>query len=226
MPLDYFEIEHEVISSARLGRYAMQSATPAEDLAKYAWNMELCEAMYPLLHGFEVALRNRVHSELWRHLGYQRWFDPQRNILRKDEMKLVKGAIRKLRRNKKQPNVGRIIAELSLGFWIHLFSLKYEQLLWHSRLLHDVFPYAPRQELGIHKVRARLNRIHYLRNRVFHHEPIWHWSNLKRLHEEILETTAWLSKDWSRVLIMHDRFPAVLAAGYKPILRRIEALDD
>jgi len=96
----------------------------------------------------------------------------------------VSDAIHYLRTRQKHPDVGHVVAELNFGFWVSLLNKEYETALWRRRgFITATFPAIPRDGRGRHgrKVRnrralsARLNRILDLRNRVFHHEPIWNW---------------------------------------------------
>jgi len=72
-----------------------------------------------------------------------------------------------------------------------------------------------------HDVEDRIQRIHFLRNRIAHHEPI-HQRDLTRDHESILEVTGWISadtKNWlasrSRTLDVIDRrLGGFAASGY------------
>jgi hypothetical protein len=111
-----------------------------------------------------------------------------------------------------------------LGFWVSLFDAKYERQFWHGPNLKRVFPYAPNSELGCHKVRARLNRIRHLRNRVFLHEPVFHWGNLKQLHAETLLVISWLSADWYRAIVIEDRFDLAHSVGHNHIQDRLLVL--
>ena len=120
-----------------------------------------------------------------------------------------------------EDTLDRIIAGTTLGFWIGLFSAKYEQRLWTGHTLRGVFQHAPKIELGCHSIRRTLNRIRYLRNRVFHHEPIWHWSELDGTYVEIARMNKWLSPEWASILSQHDRFPAVHQGGSQPYLDRL-----
>ena len=221
--MDYRNLADKVISIERLQGYGSTADTDLPGtVANYLWNIALCEAFYPLLNGVEVALRNRVHAAMTMHTGKQWWMERNSKYLRPYEIELAQRAISRLRKkSKRQPRVGEIVAELMLGFWVALFDPEYEQTYWHGNGLKAVMPYAPRSELGCHKIRARLHRIRDLRNRVFHHEPIWHWLHLSALHEEILETTRWLSGDWWRALLINDRFDAVHAAGARPFLSKL-----
>ena len=62
---------------------------------------------------------------------------------------------------------GRVVAELSLGFWVALFARGYEESLWRTALYRCFDPTPARRQL--HK---QLNRLRRFRNRVAHHEPI------------------------------------------------------
>jgi hypothetical protein len=63
--------------------------------------------------------------------------------------------------------VGKVIAELTFGFWPSLIS-KHFHPLW-SASLHKAFPYAHAPRRAVH---LRLEVIRRLRNRIAHHEPI------------------------------------------------------
>jgi hypothetical protein len=69
-----------------------------------------------------------------------------------------------------------------------------------------------------------LNRIRYLRNRVFHHEPVWHWSNLAGQHSQALDLIGWFSPAFRYTLEPNDRFPVVYAAGAEPFLEHVRSL--
>ncbi len=65
-----------VLSQSRLRRYPGAGIT--DRLQVYRWNIALCEALYPTMHFFEVALRNRMHDALTDHVGTEWWFqDPK-----------------------------------------------------------------------------------------------------------------------------------------------------
>lgn len=66
-----------------------------------------------------------------------------------------------------QASSGKVIAELPIGFWRYLGSNAHEKILWVSSL-HQVFPRGTdRQDID-----RPVGRLHQLRNRVAHHEPL------------------------------------------------------
>ena len=65
-------------------------------------------------------------------------------------------------------------------------------------------------------LRRRVEKVRKLRNRVFHHEPIWHWQDLKDQHTQTLEAISWICPDWRYTVDTMDHFPKVYADGLKP----------
>lgn len=114
---------------------------------------------------------------------------------------------------------GRLVAELSFGFWTTLFDVRYEQgrILWprlfSARLLDASSPRSMRSRKALSPL---LNRIRHLRNRVFHHEPIWHWNDLPQQHQLALQMIGWFSPALRATIEPNDRFVSVHAAGAAP----------
>lgn len=64
---------------------------------------------------------------------------------------------------------------------------------------------------------TRLNKVRHLRNRTFHHEPIWHWADLLQQHNELIETIGWINPALQEtVKILVDRFPMIYHQGTQP----------
>ncbi|WP_177420368.1 Abi family protein [endosymbiont of Lamellibrachia barhami] len=78
-----------------------------------------------------------------------------------------------LSRQHKVLNPGRIIAELNFGFWSSMLDKCYEQVLW-PQLIKTAFPYMPRKIRTRKVLSQQFHKIRQLRNRIFHHEPIWY----------------------------------------------------
>jgi hypothetical protein len=95
---------------------------------------------------------------------------------------------------------GKVIAELSFGFWRFLCTPSYLTSLWVPAL-SSAFPNHP--DLSDPRavrtdVEDRIQRVHFLRNRVAHHEPIHH-RDLQRDIESITELAGWIcgdTRDW------------------------------
>ena len=58
-----------------------------------------------------------------------------------------------------------------------------------------------------------MEEVRALRNRVFHHEPVWHYQDLQRRHGLIIETIGWINPAMRRFVEMLDRFPETYAKG-------------
>lgn len=188
------------------------SESELDMLCRYAWNVALSEALYPALQNLEVVLRNSVHSAATQAFNNVLWFDTRPATLRPQEQQVVERAKSNLRSHGRPLAAGRLIAELTFGFWTSLFNRRYEQVLW-PRLLEDTFPYMSRRDRTRPTLSRRLERIRHLRNRVFHHERVWHWRDLQQQHAELLETIAWISPAVHDITQVLNRFPDVYNQG-------------
>jgi hypothetical protein len=199
------------ISPVRLEAYRPDGGSDLEMIANYVWNIELSEALYPSLQAFEVALRNSVHRALSERFQTEFWFD--QGVLLAWQAETLQQARDQLTTYGKPHEPGRIVAELSFGFWSSMFNSPYEAM-WYANaanLLDVVFPNLPRTMRTRKKISRRIERIRRLRNRVFHYEPIWNKTDLQQRHHQIDETLAWISTDMRDVMALSDRFASVYA---------------
>jgi hypothetical protein len=159
-------------------------------LSHYLWNIRLCESLYPTLHLLEIGLRNRIHDALTFRCGRQDWYDQTPSILLQNEIDSVTEAKNYLLSQKKPVDPGRVVAELSLGFWISFLNRRYYRL-WPS-IAERTLPCMPRRERTQSNALKVMGPIRVLRNRVFHHERITH-SPLPRLHSDIFTAIGWIN---------------------------------
>ena len=212
------------ISDARFEPYRSSHPRSDEDgYAAYAWNIALCESLYPALNGVEIALRNAIQSAAENYFGSGLWFAGRLRWQEEDRINKLRNKIDPL--GVKALTAGDFVSGLSLGFWVDLFKRSYEQILW-PWLLRQVFPYAPRRQRDREGLYQRLNRIRRLRNRVFHHEPIWHWNDLSEHHRQILETIGWISPAMLELTRLLDRFHGVHTGGEKQYAAAINSQSD
>jgi hypothetical protein len=164
----------------------------------YERNVHLSEALYGVIQGLEVALRNSIHSAL-SQASSPEWY--LRLTLLHPQTCMVSEALAKLAKRGKPSTPGRVVAELPFGFWTSLIGHKYEKSMW-VRYLHGIFAHAWQEQSdsnGVIKVTKidrqpifqRLDDIRTLRNRIAHHEPILDYP-LKERYRQILEAIAWL----------------------------------
>lgn len=212
-PPSFYALVRSVLSGDRLDAYRRPGdASGLDAIARYLWNVALCEALYPTLDALEVGLRNNLHDELSALYGPS-WFTWP-GLLRPSEAQRVTEVLATLGRQRKPLTAGRVIAELTFGFWTSLCDRAYERPLWQPLWRRrTVLPHLPRRYRTRQHVSAHLNGIRLLRNRVFHYEPVWHWGDLAQRHQDILVAISWVSPILAAIVAPLDRFPLVYAQG-------------
>ena len=199
----------KVFSEKRLEKYFLRYGDTEKAMTHYQCNIELSEAFYPCISTFEVVFRNAVSRELSVLFGREDWYavfstTPGLTGLNK----YISQANKQIVVRKEYSSPSKIIAELTLGFWVSLFNVEYERILWKD--LRRVFPNMPKQARQRKKVAPPLNRFRAFRNRIFHHEPIsWNPDKLVQIHEEILTVMDWMNKDIPVWIAPFDRFDTV-----------------
>lgn len=193
------------ISLERLEPYlALAEGHRVYAIALYEWNTKLSEAIYSIVQGFEVTLRNAIHEVMTE--AYQRtdWYDVA--PLNGDQRNLVEQAKQRVIDDGRYVTPGRIIAELMFGFWTALAGTDYAQTLWD----HHLYKAFREVRIGRKNVAKRLKKIRFLRNRVAHHESIigkvGRERNLKQDVAEILEATAWICKTTAKWISANSTF--------------------
>src|SRR5208283_5317703 len=166
-----------VISQERLTRYlAATKGDISGALELYEHNITISEALFGFIHGLEVAVRNSIHYVLRRDLATPTWYDGGVALpwsttgevlsLTSVMTDMVSEAKAKLQPATTSP--GKVVAELTFGFWVNTISRRFHTTLWVPSL-HKAFPHATVARKIIH---LRLEMIRRLRNRIAHHEPI------------------------------------------------------
>lgn len=169
---------HSALSISRISTYENASArlnSSALDL--YAWNAKVSGALLMPLHICEVTIRNAVsdvldssHKDWIQSDGFKKRLpDYFKNDLTK--------AIDKAKRKNCIDRKGQVIAELTFGFWQHLFTKNYNSM-WNTNL-SLAFPNGSYS--SPHDVYQDLEKIRKLRNRIAHHEPIFK----RRLNDDL-----------------------------------------
>ena len=188
----------ELFSIKRLEAYDKVGDRDSEGkILRYNFNIELSRAFYPPLHILEVSIRNNLHIAFAEYLKDPTWLMNYKNhsLIHKREQKKIEDALNELSKKKKPIEEGRIIAELNFGFWVNLFDRPYTEV--HLRTGKNQFPNATAPQRNIAKLRTELNQIRFLRNRIFHYEPIWHWNNLEVLFLDIKQIINYMKKELS-----------------------------
>jgi hypothetical protein len=142
------------------------------------------EALYGVIQGLEITLRNSIHRILQRGVGFKDWYDHiSLQEPESDSLRLAKKAVGDHHKPVTPP---RGIAKINFGFWVRLTASIYEKDLWVPHL-HKIFPMKMMRSL----LNKRLLKIKELRNQIAHHECISK-RDLESDYMEILETIRWL----------------------------------
>jgi hypothetical protein len=135
-----------LLSTSRFGRYVSVagSAKSAADL--YSWNGRVSGALHEELGMFEVILRNALDRQLAKYhqvalRGDGHWYaDPlmpwqsQKMAVQIDRARALATA------NWRSPELhGKVVAELTFGFWRYVLAAPYQGTLWAPALRH-AFP--------------------------------------------------------------------------------------
>ena len=159
----------------------------------YECNLILSESLYVSLSIFEVTLRNALCRELEEMTGREDWYVTFHTTPGlKNLNKYITEASQHLTSRHEIVTPSKIVAELTLGFWVSLLNSEYERTLWQA--LRRAFPYMPRQERQRRNVSTPLNLFRRFRNRVFHNESIcWNLDRVEEIHEEMLKVIGWMN---------------------------------
>jgi hypothetical protein len=197
------------LSRDRLAKYLLASGDNLDlALSLYEHNTDLAAAFYAPLQTLEICLRNHLDTHLCATYGAD-WMTNGQPPLNDWAQREIKGVEKGLGAAKVSSKPSEIVAELHFGFWIALLGPQYDATLWRSAC-HNAFR-GRGKGLARKRVHGRLNAIRRFRNRVAHHEPIFHL-NLEQTHDEILEACSWIcahTAAWSR---HHSRFSDISAA--------------
>lgn len=194
----------DAISAPRFAPYLARcrgDLAAAVDL--YWWNIEVSAAFYAPLHCLEVSLRNAAHQQLTRRFGRTAWW--QVAPLTRVGSRMVADAEDKLVARGRERTSDDMVAALSFGFWVSLFSSRFDRSFWVP-CLHRALPHyrGPRRE-----VHSDLHSTLLFRNRIMHHEPV-HYRHLEADHRTIGRLLGYVSPAMVTQLQTYDRVPDVL----------------
>lgn len=202
---------HRRLSPERLGPYlTMTNMDLTAAIKLYEWNIAVSGALLEELCALEVVLRNAMHEQLARwHDAAGRpgsWYDDPDHLLERRAGGDIAEARRRVRRRGRSESPGQVVAELSFGFWRYLLDRRYQNTLW-AQALRRAFPYlkpARRQDAY-----DPVERLHGLRNRVVHHEPVFILP-LEQRHEEICNVAGFIDPQIRQWIIGLGRVPILL----------------
>lgn len=176
--------------------------------ALYEWNMAVSAALFHSIGALEVVVRNALHDQLARTLGPTWYRRVPLAAAAKDDV--ARAIDRATRGGAERELPGKVVAELPFGFWRFLLSRRYHTSLWVP-VLYRAFPRHPDAARQRTDIENRMERLHFVRNRVAHHEPV-HRRDLGHDYDDLLCVTGWICEDTRNWLAACSTFPAVLAS--------------
>src|SRR5699024_9970458 len=177
---------------AWLGKARFQRYLNAADgdrtraLALYEWNVETSQTLMHDIAHFEVALRNAYDAAIsnnWPHQTHWLLHPESPAVMPIWRTKTIQGIKRGAdvnfvtrknvddaikRSGYKHATSGKVIAELSFGFWRQLTTKAMEKSMWVP-YLHKAFPHGTDRSV----VDAQVKTINDLLNRIARHEPLF-----------------------------------------------------
>lgn len=175
------------LGSARFKRYVDECAGDRKRaLALYEWNVALGQVIMHDIAHFEVALRNAYDTAIsasWPHATHWLLHADSPAVMPIWRTKMIKGmkrgtdvnfltrknvddAIKRCGYTHATP--GKVVAELTFGFWRQLTTNAMEKSVWVP-YLHKAFP----KGTSRHLVDNDIASVNALRNRIAHHEPLF-----------------------------------------------------
>lgn len=198
-----------VISEERLGTYLIAAGFDADRaLRLYVWNAQIGEAFHLPIQAVEVGLRNRMNGALSARFGGEWWRNSEFLAVLDDDRRADLDLVLRRIRNRKLPlATGQVVAGLSFGFWVGMLQPRYNPPIWGGRL-HASFPGLPRTR-NRGSLAAAVQRTAWLRNRIWHHEPIIKL-DLSGEHATVMTALEWICPTKAAWVRPHCRAPVLL----------------
>lgn len=183
------------LSGERFDVYLAATTSRREALDLYEWNAEASAAAFRDLSSIEIAIRNAYnHAIEGAWTGQDHWtdhpatmFPPVYRTRGRGVRVDINGKSREIlvaARSKVGASAppGKVVAELSFGFWRYLSTRGHEKTMWLPYLRH-AFPAGTDRGRDVDQP---IQALHHLRNRVAHHEPLFSL-NLANHHQYLCE---------------------------------------
>jgi hypothetical protein len=135
------------------------------------------------------------------------WLQNGRPGFNQDHRQMIQDAFDEFPDLKNPPSASDIVAELKFAFWVGILAPQYDGTLWRKALFRAFLGKNGQKRSIVH---GRVNALRRFRNRVMHHEPIFH-RPLQQTHDEIIEAIEWMCPETSAWTAHHSRFDDVIS---------------
>jgi hypothetical protein len=136
--VETFTTIEKYVSAERIAPYyALARDDKWVGIQLYERNCQLSEALYGVVQGLEVSLRNAIHNVMAEKVGAPDWYD--RLAFEESERQSIDDAKLKIADKLSRVTPGRVVAEMTFAFWVRLFASSYEKELW-VKYLYRIFP--------------------------------------------------------------------------------------
>lgn len=214
----HYSKAYNCISEDRLVKYHILMTSPCRELVvlPYYAMQSAASLFYPTLHILEVCLRNKIYCALRNFYSIrckkialpgspEEWYlwMPQKIETLREVNSARMNAMTSITTRQVIP--GDIISRLPFGVWVAFLRERVnntDPLFFWTAVKNDIFPNTTKSKTDI------FNEIKWaksLRNRLFHHEPLWTGagtcslskakSTLTEKHERLLNIINWISQD-------------------------------
>lgn len=159
-------------------------------------------------------LRTALHESLSLRTDDEAWYDAL--PLPRWQSQQILDAEQRVQKMHKPLTAGRIVAELTFGFWVGFLTKPHMTSGLAYYIAKTAFVQTPKPEPGVPKLAGKGQPVRNLRNRVFHQERILHWQDLEPQHNEIMHLIGWINPELEQLTRMLDRFTTVRPNGLSP----------
>lgn len=209
-----------LLSQERIAPYGGLDAanTRCHDIAidYYIALQDMSSHFFVILQLLEISLRNRMHTNLSDFFQQKDWYNtfPKTQI----SQNIVSQTDRAIKKEfgSRSYNDNDFICRLSFGFWTHLLDKDHRSDKFWAVKINNVFTNRGAKNTGA--LFNELQRAGTLRNRLYHHEPIWKSkkympknicfldavNNIKRNYDQVSELLFLLSIENKNLLLMYS----------------------
>lgn len=209
--MEYARIINE-LAQARLSTYLAplgHTLTKDSTRAHFLLN-DISQHFYVPLQLIEITLRNKINHHVTQKLNRATWYDLLPTTKTSQDMVSEAKRLAAAEVSGRPVNSDDVVCRLMFGFWAYMLDTQYrntadpQRFIWSQHDFKKVFDGAP-AGINIGLVMQRLKNINDLRNRLFHHEPVWRTprvasvdhaiTTLKHKYNDMIEVLHWMSPE-------------------------------